>query len=257
MGSPSLLPQSIAYFNYLIKAKNAYGLHSPFVYDLYQQVIKKSAQFRVDQVEELRKRLFQQRELIDVTDFKSNITKRKTVQSIAKGSLSRPKFSSFLLLMANYMEASAILETGTSFGVSTAYLACSNASSVISLEGSPVLSEMAKKNLRQLKLNKVKIITGDIHQQFLSAVERYQPDFVFLDADHRGTVTQKMIFDVIKYSPHVKCIVVHDIYWSKDMSNTWFQLTRDPRLRLTLDIFQAGIILPKRESPKQHFILHF
>ncbi len=257
MGPSSFFHHTLAYIKHSLKSKNAHGLHSPFVFDLYNQVIKKAHKYHIKEVEALRQHLLKNENLIDVTDFKTKKTKRKTVKSIAKSSLSTPDFASLLHLLVNYLKVDTILETGTSFGITTSYLGLSQAKKIISLEGSPILSQMASKNIQKLKLKNVEITSGNIHQSFTPNLVKHQPDFIFLDADHRGSITWKLVDQILKQEPKPKCIVVHDIYWSKDMSNTWFQLTRDPRIRLTLDIFQAGIIFPHRESPKQHFILRF
>lgn len=155
------------------------------------------------------------------------------------------------------MDIKVALETGTFLGFTTAYLAKAVTEKVISLEGSPLLGELAIKNLNMLGIDQVQVLKANIHSSFMPAIIQHQPELIFLDADHRGEVTLQFINDTLREVPGIKCIVVHDIYWSKDMTDAWKKLIADDRISLTIDLFQAGVIFPHRNSPKQHFTLRF
>ncbi len=247
----------LQYLKYLERARGAYSLHSPFVYGFYNEVIRPSSKFRLKKIETLRKKLLKNHLLIDVFDFKKNEIQRKTISSIAKTSLSKPKFSAFLHMLTNHLHAESILETGTSLGINTLYLAETKAKTTVTIEGSSILAEQALTNFQQFDPENLKLVKGGIQKVFSTTLIQYDPDFIFLDADHRGVVTKKLIDEIMNQGSVPKCIVIHDIYWSKDMTRTWKALISDKRFNLTVDIFQAGLIFPKTDMLKQHFTLRF
>lgn len=245
------------YLKYRQKAVGSHSIHSPFVFKLFTEIISKSSSFRIPEIEEARKKLKGNHELIDVIDFKSNTSFRKTISTVAKTSLSSANFSAFLLLLVNEMQPKTVLETGTSLGINTMYLSHSSAQKVVTMEASAIISELAKKEFRKLDQDKILLEFGDLTKTFEQVLVRYNPEFIFLDADHRGSALKMQIEKIMKLPMPAACIVIHDIYWSQDMQKTWQELVSDTRFALSIDIFQAGILFPFKSIEKQHFTLRF
>ena len=254
-GSPFFTLKS--YITYRRKAVGAHSIHSPFVFKLFTQVISKSSSFRLSHVEAARRELKANHDLIDVINLKNNLSSRRTISSVAKTSLSSAKFSAFLHLLVNEMNPEIVLETGTSLGVNTMYLSHSAAKKVVTMEASPIISELAKKEFRKLEQNKILLEFGDLAKTFEPALVRHNPEFVFLDADHRGSTLKSQIEKMMRLPSPPVCIVVHDIYWSRDMQQSWQELISDNRFSLSIDIFQAGVLFPFKSIEKQHFTLRF
>ena len=246
------------YLKYRSKAVGPHALHSPFLFDLYNQVIKPSKKFRYENVERLRDELSNDHRVIDLFDLKTQINYRKTVSSIAKTSLSQPRFSAFLNLLIDFLQVSRVLETGTSLGINSLYMAGSESVGRVStIEASPIISSIAKEQFAKLLQHKIETTTGTIQDVFESVVVRDSPQLCFIDADHRSEAVRFCIDTLMTHVPEIKCIVVHDIYWSEDMLDGWQQIVSDDRFPLTVDLFQAGLIFPNLEMPKQHFTLRF
>ncbi len=245
-----------AFLKYQLRAVGVHSLHSPFLYDLFNQVIKPSRSFRNTQIEKERKLLRKNVNFLEVTDFKTNRFDLKTIGSITSSSLSKPRFSAFLYLLSKHLETTCGLETGTSLGITSCYLskACL---SLVTIEGSNALSAIAKKNFEKFDCTNVRLVNGDLYQVLEPNIVKSQPDFYFLDADHRSNAIAFCIDLILKHTPNTKCIVVHDIYWSGDMANFWESLIGDPRFTLTVDLFQAGLLFPTLEMEKQHFTIRF
>ncbi|MEM7297014.1 MAG: class I SAM-dependent methyltransferase [Bacteroidota bacterium] len=246
-----------SFIRYKLSAIGPHALHSPFLFDLYNQVIKPARSFRIKEIELLRKELLKDDGLIEVPDFKSERVDLKSMRSIAKGSTSTKRFSAFLHLLIKYLKVSSILETGTSLGINTLYLAASSSEKITTIEGSKLIALHAQKNFDRFNEKNIRLVNGDLYKNFEQEVVRNKPDFYFLDADHRSSAIAFCIDLILKHTPNTKCIVIHDIYWSKDMSDIWQDLIEDPRFPLSLDIFQAGILFPNMDMPKQHFTLRF
>ncbi len=244
------------YINYKLRAVGPHSIHSPFVFELYNEVIKKASATKLSQIEAIRKQMKGNHQVIDLVNLKQNKPYRTTISSIARTSLSTLKFSAFLCRLAKFLEVQTILETGTSLGINTLYLAQSGAN-VVTIEGSEVIAQHAMKNFNTVENNSIQLIRNDVHSVFPSLLIKHQPELIFLDADHRGKYVSKQVKEILSHVPGVKCIVLHDIYWSEDMKSMWTKTIDDPGIPLTIDLFQAGLLFPGLTTEKQHFTIRF
>lgn len=253
-----LLFRAKHFFLHLWQSKGAHSLHSPFVFDLYNHVIVPSKRYRIKDIEKARKVLQRDTTLIDAIDIKKGESKKKTIADIAKSSLSTKKFSAFLNLLCKFLKVQNVLEAGTSLGINSLHLSRSESvKKVITIEGSSIIAHLAKKNFSENEGSNIEVIQGNIYEVFIPAIVQHSPDIIFLDADHRGEAIDFYIKNILLHTPEIKCIIVHDIYWSQDMLSKWNEIVKDDQFKLTVDIFQAGLIFPNLEMPKQHFKLKF
>lgn len=243
------------FVKYWFRATGAHGLHSPFLFKLRTEVIKESKNL-IPEIETIRKALRESNQIIDVLDFKSGSINRSTVGNVARRSLSQPRFSNFLRLLCEYLNAKTVLETGTSLGINARYLAVAETvEKVVTIEGSDIIHQLAKETFNGDP--KIQSELGNLHELLEMNLVRHQPDLVFLDADHRASAVKYCLEKIMELSPATQCIVIHDIYWSKDMMQGWEEIVQSPSYNLTIDIFQAGIIFPNHPIEKQHFTLKF
>ena len=248
--------QLFSYLSYSFRAKGLHRIHSPFVYQLITRCIKMAAKTRFNDIEALRQDLRSNHELIEVADFKNQTSRIRRISRIAITSPTERKFSSFLYHLANYLNAESAMETGTSLGINTLYLAKSNLKSVTTIERSQIMALLARNNISTIS-KKIRVVNGDIYKVLEEEIARSKPDFYFLNADHRSSAIAFCIDLILRHTPRTKCVIIYDIYRSKDMKEIWQQLIQDPRFPLSIDLFQAGLIFPNVEMPKQHFTLYF
>jgi len=243
---------------YRLHAVGPHALHSPFLFELYNEVVKPSRKFRLENVEQLRKELKSDHKIIDLFDLKTKKSYRKTIRSIAKTSLSTPKFSAFLFKLIDWMKIERVMETGTSLGINALYMAGpERVKRVLSIEASPIISSIAQKQFSRLFQHKIEIKQGTVQDVFAPMLVKEQPELCFIDADHRYQNVISCTESILTHCQEIRCIIIHDIYWSPGMLKAWNQLISDARFNLTVDLFQAGLIFPTIEMPKQHFTLHF
>jgi len=207
-------------------------------------------------IEEKRKTLLRNDDPIDVIDFKTGRTQLKTVGNVARTSLSQSKFSNFLRLLCDYLEIKTVLETGTSLGINALYLShAKSVEKVVSIECSDIIYRIA--NDLTSKYKSIHLLSGNLYELFESNLVQYEPELVFLDADHRKSAIDFCMGKILLHGGDIKCIVIHDIYWSTDMARVWQEIVLNQNYNLTIDIFQAGIIFPNHPMEKQHFTLRF
>ena len=250
------------YLKYLTKAQNLHGLHSPFVYALYQNVIATEQQYYFFlNAEKLRENLLLNNSIINKKELGASNKKgfKTTVSKIAKRSLKPSKEAQLLFKLVNYFQSKNILEIGTSLGLTTAYLASANSNAkVITLEGCPETMQVANENVKLLKIENVKCILGNFDDTLPNAISEFSTlDFVFFDGNHTYKSTINYFENCLNNASENTVFVFDDIYWSIGMTKAWQEIKNNIRVTVSVDLFKMGIIFFRPQQAKQHFILRF
>ena len=195
-------------------------------------------------------------QIIKYTDprFLEDIT--TSVGRLASRVASTHKFSYFLYKLINHMQYDRILEAGTSLGINATYLGSTKASRVWTMEGIEEIADLAIERFQKLEYDHVRVVKGLVEHTFRDSLG-LNPDMIFIDADHRSEAIFWYLRIIKEMNIQPKCIIIHDIYWSRDMNKAWKQIVKDEQYSLTIDIFQAGIIFPDHPMEKQHFVVKF
>ncbi|WP_421869136.1 hypothetical protein [Marinoscillum sp.] len=244
-----------SYLNYRLKAVNAHGLHSPFLFELYNFVFHHWDDQESQRLKQLRN-IDNPNEILKYTDprYLEDIT--TSVGRIARRVTSTHKFSYLLYKLINHLRYERVLEVGTSLGINAAYLGSSKAQRVWTMEGVEEIADLAIKRLKKLEYDHVRVVKGLVEHTFRDSLT-LNPELIFIDADHRSEAIFWYLRIIKEMNVPVQCIVIHDIYWSRDMNKAWKQIVADDRYSLTIDLFQAGIIFPNHPMEKQHFVVKF
>ncbi|RED96198.1 class I SAM-dependent methyltransferase [Marinoscillum furvescens] len=246
-----------AYLLYRWHAQNAHDLHSPFVYTLYTQLIRRSNRSLSRKLTKIRKELYNDKQIVTFVDPRTGEKIAEPFGKRARRISSTHKFSLFLARLIDHQGYSRVLETGTGAGATLAYLSYTSAQRVLSLEGSDVLATHVEHLLHQLSPGNYEIIRGQVQDTFIPTLQSLAPEAIFLDADHRSETIRFYLKAIEEHAPSTKCIIIHDIYWSEDMANVWSEIVQNPVYKLTIDLFQAGMVFPHHPMRKQHFCLKF
>ncbi len=246
-----------SFLKYKFRAKGKHGIHSPFVYRLYEEVVKGSESWTENSIEGIRDSLKKNPSTLEITDFKNNTTNIRSVAKIANTTLSSRRFSAFLHFLATHLNTKEILETGTSLGINTAYLALDPKRKVTTIEGNKSLVDVAGRNFEKLGLRNISLQHTELKSSFSKILEGSEFQMIFLDAEHSGRTLEFCLNEIDKYLDEIKVIIIHDIYWSRDMFSHWNKIMNQERYPLTIDIFDAGLLFPDIDIEKQHFTLKF
>ena len=252
------------YFQFLFASKNEHSLHSPFVFELYTKIIQAKTQLPVFlSIENLQKKLFKNRSIINITDFGAGSriykTNQREIRQIAKSAEKNPKFGKLLFRLIQHFKPSTIFDLGTSLGITTIYESKAYEYSKIStFEGCPATAKLAQENFQELDCKNIEIIVGNIDEtltQKLSQIE--QLDFVFFDANHRYEPTVKYFELCLKKATEKSVFVFDDIHWSAEMHEAWQVIKNHPTVMISIDLFYVGLVFFRKNQPKQDFILRF
>jgi predicted O-methyltransferase YrrM len=248
------------YLKYFLLAKRAHGIHSPFVFELYNKVIRESqAYYEFTPIEHLRKRLKHSKEVIETMDFGSRGKgkENKKVKDIVKKSAISAKEGKLLFRLVNFIQPKNMIEMGTSLGISTLYQhkACPSAE-MITMEGSPGTATMAGINFSILKADSIKRVVGDFAETLPEVIKNLSfVDYVFFDGNHRKEATLDYFHKFLPLASSTCVFVFDDIRWSQGMHEAWEEIIKEPAAKVTIDLFSVGLVFFNPAQEKEHFVL--
>lgn len=265
MYSPSKL--AVKFLEYYRKAANGkgHGVHSPFVFDFIIHVLNDRKRYdSYSKIEKLRHELLHNNEVIEVKDFGAGSsvfsTNKRQVKKIAASSLKRKKYAQLLFRIARYYQCKTIVELGTSFGITTSYLASANPESdVYTFEGADSIAAIAQENFNKNQLNNIHLTLGDFDQTLPTLDEKINSvDLLFIDGNHRKEPTIKYFEDFLPKAHNDSIFIFDDIHWSEEMEQAWEEIRSHESVTLSIDLFFIGTIFFKSEfKVKQHFSIRF
>lgn len=264
--------QLVQYVQWRLQAGNAHGLHSPFVYQLYTQVLRPASDAASVEatapIEALRAQLLRDERVVQVTDFGAGgnlsasassapATLSRRISHIAQSAAKSPHIARALHRLVAHFKPQQALELGTSLGLSTAYQASAMPQGKLtSVEGCPHLAEIARQHLRSLHLNHVQVVAGNLDVILADVLAQLpQLDFVFFDANHRYTPTLRYFEQCLPLAHEGSLFIFDDIYWSAEMKQAWNDIKKHPSVTVTVDLFWIGLVFFRKDQAPQHFKL--
>ena len=249
------------FLKYQLSAGNAHNVHSPFVYELFNNVIHdKTPYYGFDLIESLRARHLLNKIKINIIDYGTGKKIRSEfICEVARKSLQQKKYAQLLFRLVNRFASNNILEIGTSLGISTLYLSLPDKKNhVFTLEGSPEIAALAQKNFNLLKRDNIELICGEFEES-LPIVLKKNPnlDLIYFDGNHQKDATLSYFYQCLSNATEKTIFVFDDIYWSSEMNIAWEEIKNHPSVTLSIDLFQFGIVFFHKGQVKQHFTLRF
>jgi predicted O-methyltransferase YrrM len=235
-------------------------LHSPFLFDFYQRTVKLKSHFISDKFEQERLKLLKNKNAVSMVEFGAgSISGSNKVCQIAKYSLASTHQAAFLAAVVHYLKPQNIIELGTSFGVTTSYLASfDDKIPVYTLEGNDKIAFHAKARFSRLGFSHIQTVVGKMDETLPGILNGIScVGLVFFDGNHKYEPTMRYFFQCLEKSDHQTVFVFHDIYWSGEMAKAWKEICSEARVKLSVDLFYFGLVFFRNNQPKQHFVLKF
>lgn len=239
------------YLNYLLfsRHRKGYGIHSPFIFDLISRVFRnKTASDIVLNIETIRNRCLSSGRTIRVLDLGAGSEKMKgdfrKVSDIARYSAVPKKYGRLLSALSAEFGKPAVIEFGTSLGISTMYLASGCPDSVVyTMEASPETSEIAKENFKESQFENIRLINASFESTIPDLKnQQVKPGLVFIDGDHRSEPVLRYFNEMAELSDSRTVIVLDDIHQSAEMEDAWDQIKKHKSVAVTVDIFRMGLV---------------
>jgi len=248
-----------------LSAVDQHSLHAPFVYDFYTDIIlKDELQPEFDEIEEYRKAYLQDKNKILVQSpgapSQASRKQQRTISDIAKTGTTSARYGRLLYRIGKAVQPKVIVELGTSLGISTLYLSVSNPqATVYTFEGCPQTAEQARRLFSKWPCQNIKLVEGNIDETLPECLSKLdnKVGLAYLDANHRYEPTISYYEQLLAQTDEDSIFVLDDIYWSRAMHDAWWELCQRPEVRLSLDLFEMGIMLFQEKHVKEHHALRY
>jgi len=255
-----------AYIRHRLSVQSKYSLHSPFIYTFWAEVLKDYKRYPAYEiVENIRKELLKDDRIIHKVDFGTGQTGRPQdgvtikVNKIARNSLVSVGKGQFLYKLVKHYKPSCILELGTSLGMSSLYMSeAAPGARIITIEGCPETSAIARSNIEKAGKNNISVITGSFDEKLQEALRLMpNPDLVFIDGNHRKEPTVKYFEECLPHLHAGSVVVMDDIHWSAGMEEAWKLIIAKPEVKVSVDLYHMGVVYFREELSKEDFVLRF
>lgn len=248
--------KTLHFLKHLVGATNKYNAHSPFLFELFNQVFNKPlnvadskdfSAYRNEQRKDPQTILFEEH------GAGNNQGQKLSVAQIARQSAISKKEARIIIHLCKHLKPKTILELGTSTGVSTHALSIgAPEAKITTVEG---CGELAQHIRSKTKDENIEIIASTFEAFFdrlQQAPQRW--DLIYIDGNHSYEATTNYFQLLKKYHIHANtCIIFDDIYWSEGMVRAWNAIVEDPDNTLTIDLFSLGLVFFNKDLSKQHF----
>jgi predicted O-methyltransferase YrrM len=254
------------YLKYRFTARTRYGVHSQFVYDFINNILRDKTQY--DDYKILwnqRNKLAASNDPIETVDFgvgsgkKAYSTHILSLGKIVRLRSHKKKELQLLYRLVKYYKPKNILEFGTAAGISSSYLKSGNSSSyMVTMEGCANLASRSEESFKELGFDDIDISIGNFNNNLENVLKKFNTlDFVFFDGNHRKDPTLTYFYQCAQLSNENSIFVFDDIHWSAGMESAWEIIKKDNRVSITIDLFWFGLVFFRGGIEKQDFVLHY
>jgi len=251
-----------SYLKFIYNSKNEHGVHSPFVFNLVTKCFYDKKQYpEYFTLKNYRNSLLKNKNVIEVTDFGagSRVFKNnnRQISKIAQTAGISTKRANLLFRITNYFQPTSILEIGTSLGLATSALSLGNKkASITTLEGCPNTLAVAENQFTKFELNNVKTVQTEFSAYLKSLDFQLSTfDLIYFDGNHSKQATLNY-FEMLLPSINNETVwIFDDIHWSTEMEKAWGIIQQHPKVTVTIDTFQWGIVFFRSEQKKEHFVI--
>jgi predicted O-methyltransferase YrrM len=208
-----------------------------------------------------RNSLLENKDTIEVNDFGvgSRVFKSNTraINQIAKNAGISSKRAQLLFKIIHYFQPESILEIGTSLGIATSAMSLGNKNSkIITLEGCANTISVAKSQCQLQNLNNIEFIISEFSSYLTT--QNLQPrtyKLIYFDGNHSKKATLDYFEFLLPTITNDSVWIFDDIHWSENMEDAWEIIKKHPKVTVTIDTYQWGIVFFRREQKKEHFVI--
>lgn len=236
------------WMSFYLGAKTKFNSQSALFFQFYDAFIKDQLSNHEDQLEMLeavRTSFLNSKRKVKRTDLgagESTGLTQSVRQIILRQAASKQR-GRLLHRLSQSFEKARILELGTSVGISSAYMSVGHPSARIdTIEGDPVIAELAHELHDELGLKNIEIFQSSIQDYFTQHHAKKQWDIVYMDGDHTFPSTLAY-YKEIKSSLHSNSIVLlDDVMWSRGMLKAWTHIRKSGSCTASLQWGNLGIL---------------
>lgn len=208
---------------YKIRHHNGHGIHSPFVFSLINDVIEEKRSYYA---------------YSDIADF---------IWQTAGKTDRKAKINKLLFRLVNRFKPSTILEIGTGNGISTLYLTATKKENDCYSIGST----------REAQIMHQKWDRGIQYLNSLESSNLSRQDFMYVNLTNIEYNDDKLAH-FLKNHVHLRSVIIIDgIRLDKTKQLFWKRVVSNDSVRISLDLYDLGILFFDRKYFKKNYKLSF
>lgn len=165
----------------------------------------------------------------------------------------RARWGRLLYAVVEGMEPKTCVEFGGLIGLSASYqalgLAHNGGGRIQTIEQRPAGIQLAREHFEELDLlDHAEMLGGDFFERLPEVKDREPIDYVFIDGDHTIDQTLRLFHELLPHLSDRALVVLDDITWSRGMRKAWRLIQRHPKVSLSVDLFNLGVLLVREEE---------
>lgn len=238
-----------------------YGVHSPSVFHVVREVIgaRRCESVTPSGVARLRRQLSADTRQLTARQMGAVSTPpmRRRVCDIYRRTSCGDRQGRLLTRLVSDLNPSAVLELGTSLGVSAAYLAAGlQGGRVVTLEGVAEIADVAGEHLAWAGVDNVTIMTGDIDERLdeaLLMLPERRVQLAYVDANHSREATWRYFNRLAERAERPALLIFDDIFWSAGMTGAWRDIAADHRVTQAIELPSMGLAYLRDGCQKEFY----
>lgn len=246
---------------FLLRGKTRYYIHSPFVYDFCNSVIRKRiSNETIGRIRQVKSYYNNKKDNILLKELGAGPAgdHKVTVSAYFRKTAISDTYGALLLKIVEHYDIKQVIECGTGLGISAYWMSqAANQPAIVSIEGNKPLVDQTDSMLKHHSLSHVKLIHGSVDEQLpLLAKQITSNTLIFLDANHTREATLRYVEQIIPHVSNDTILVLDDINYSEAMYEAWRSIIQHPRVTLSINLWRLGVIFFRPELSKQEFYLY-
>ncbi|MFD2833647.1 class I SAM-dependent methyltransferase [Gramella sp. AN32] len=240
-------------------SQNQHGVHSPFVYDLVTNCFYDKTNYpEYDLIRKYRNELLSDKSEITIKDFgagsKVFSSNKRPIFSIAKNSGITYYRAKLLYRLVNFLNIENALELGTSLGIASAAISVNQKTKLVTLEGCPNIATIAAKQFEKFALQNIDLRVDTFANTIPEILENHLNfDLIYFDGNHQKQATLDYFEQLLPLAHNNSVFIFDDIHWSAEMEEAWEIIKSHPKISVSIDTYQWGLVFFRKEQLKQHF----
>ncbi|MCB0516510.1 MAG: class I SAM-dependent methyltransferase [Chitinophagales bacterium] len=249
---------------YVLRGKTHLYIHSPFVYQICQEVLyDKRKYYAFDAIAYVRKLYLDNPKTLAIKDFGAGSRQNKQtdlrIKDICKRAALPTSYGKLLFRLGLFMQSKYRLELGTSLGIGSLYQFMHDTRyPMISIEGSEALAQQAQSTFSKMYLNHLQCWQGTFEILLPKAIATLpQLDWVFFDGNHRLEPTLRYFEQCLPKVHEDTVFIFDDIHWSAEMEQAWEAIKARPEVSISIDLYRMGLVFFRKNIAKEDFTLYY
>ncbi|MCX6237045.1 MAG: hypothetical protein NTY07_05705 [Bacteroidia bacterium] len=250
--------RTISRLIYLKRARHrrGHGIHSPFLFHLITAVIED--RHRLPEYKILKGLKNNVLNLLD--DFRkpllTEVYPQFKLSSSKSGKLYKKvelpiRYGKIVFRLIRYFKPSSIINYGPTFGVNLALMAMANNDSIVyQLINNSACEVLCKELLKDSAFSNIQFLPEN-------SVPEVNPEFIMINFSDNPDMSRSVVQKYLRLHGDDDVLIIRGIHESQEMETIWLEMIASESVRVSLDLFEIGIALFRKELQKENFIHRF